>query len=1232
MRYQTGAFGAFTTGVLTLALLCAAVAPPIVSGHANRTTPPRHLTGSSVSDRRTQNNLRQTHAAETYRKAPISFEANQGQADPSVKFLARGAGYQLHLTSTQAVLSLNREAGGKHKQAEDDSRSRQNSRRSPVGDVVRMTLLQARSDASVSGEDVLPGTANYLLGNDRRSWRTNVATYGKVRYKGLYEGIDLVYYGNQRSLEYDFQLAPGANPEEIRLGIEGVKRTEIDSVTGDLIMCLSSGEVIRQQKPVLYQEIDGSRRTVAGRFVFRGRNQIGFQVGAYDKSRALVIDPVLVYTTYFGGAGDEATTGIAVDATGSVYVTGWFSTSAGFPVTPNAFQKTQNNSNGNGEVFITKFTPDGAGMVYSTLLGGSSTDVSTGIALDPAGNAYVVGWTDSADFPLRNPFQSTLRGSPNVFVTKLNTTGSDLLYSTFLGGTGNFDFGTDIAVDAAGNAYITGDTASINFPVTSGALRTTHVRLLSPVDERDGFVAKFNTNAAGDASLVFSTFVDVNEPFSNSIAIDAAGNTYITGDARVQKLNASGSALVYSFIIPDTTTARNSRLHATDIAVDGSGQAYVTGFETRFAGETSPNLKIVNGFQPTFGGGLIDGFLVKLNTAGTALLYSTYLGGTNIDLADAVAVDSTGLAYVVGETASDDFPTRDAFQTIKLGGGDLDLFIAKIDTNAIGASSLVFSTYYGASNSDEGASGIAIDSEGNIYATGFAFRITLIGIIHTGSIGQPNVPSDDSQSDPFILKIANTSANVIRFGSERLSVSESGGSFEVTVVREGDSSAAANVDFATLDGRAQHGADYTSTNGTLQFQPGETAKTFHVLITDDTIPEPNETLFVILQENIEGVALAAPSVAELTIIDNDATVQLSNTAFSISEGAGFANLTVTRVGDTSRTATVHFSTSDTAGLQSCTVVNNKASERCDYSTTAGRVDFGIGQTTQSIIIPIVDDALVEGNETFTVTLNGPTGALLGAASTATLTITDNDSSPASQNPIDGVTFFVTQQYIDFLGRLPDAIGLANWINTLNNCPNGGFGEFDNPTCDRVKVSSAFLLSDEFRGRGYFAYKFYEVGFDRRPTYAEFVPDMAQVGGAQSPESEAINKTAYTDAFVQRQEFKNRYDALSNSGYVDALETNAEVTLTNKAALVDALNTNQKTRAQVLREIVELQSVTDKLFIRAFVAMQYFGYLRRDPDTIGYDSWVTTLTADPSNFRHMIFGFIYSTEYRQRFGP
>jgi len=439
------------------------------------------------------------------------------------------------------------------------------------------------------------------------------------------------------------------------------------------------------------------------------------------------------------------------------------------------------------------------------------------------------------------------------------------------------------------------------------------------------------------------------------------------------------------------------------------------------------------------------------------------------------------------------------------------------------------------------------------------------------------------------------------------------------------------VDFATANGTSVAGSDYAANSGTLTIPALATSATFNVSINGDTTVEPNETFSVNLS-NASNASSIVSSSATVTIDNDDASFQLSSASYTVQEAAGFATVSITRVGDTSRVATVQFATADTAGLQSCTVANAKASERCDYATTVGRFQFEIGETGKTFFIPIVNDALVEGNETLTVNISAAVEATLAAPSTATITIVDNDTVPASQNPVDGVTFFVTQQYIDFLGRLPDTIGLANWTDTLGNCPNGGFGEFDNPTCDRVHVSAGFFLSEEFRGRGYFAYKFYEVGFDRRPTYAEFVPDMAQVGGPQSPESEVISKAVYTDAFVQRQEFKSRYDAFSNSAYVDALETNADVVLTDKAALVVALNGNQKTRAQVLREIVELPSVTDKFFIRAFVAMQYFGYLRRDPDTIGYDNWVNTLTADPSNFRHMIFGFIFSDEYRRRFGP
>lgn len=504
------------------------------------------------------------------------------------------------------------------------------------------------------------------------------------------------------------------------------------------------------------------------------------------------------------------------------------------------------------------------------------------------------------------------------------------------------------------------------------------------------------------------------------------------------------------------------------------------------------------------------------------------------------------------------------------------------------------------------------------------FTLTLSGPTGSAIVSGPSTTTikiADNQFKPFVV-----GSNV------RISEGDSGTkNAAVNVTLANASFETITVDYATANGSATAGDDYVATSGTLTFPPGTTSATINVVIKGDTTLEQDETFSVNLSNatNASFIVNTNPSV---TIANDDATVQLSNAALNVNEGAGFAEVTVTRSGDSSRTATVHYSTTDTAGLQNCTVSNGQASERCDYGTTVGRVQFAIGETVKTIIIPIVDDALVEGNESFTVNLNGPAGANLGAPNAATITVVDNDTTPATQNPVDGVNFFITQQYIDFLGRLPDSIGLANWTDTLGNCPGGGFGEDLNPSCDRVHVSSGFFLSEEFRGRGYFAYKFYEVGFDRRPTYAEFVPDMAEVGGAQSPESEVLSKAAYTDAFVQRQEFKNRYDALSNSEYVSALETNAEVILANKAALINALDLNQKTRAQVLREVVELQTVTDKFFIRAFVAMQYFGYLRRDPDTIGYDNWVTTLTADPNNFRHMIFGFIFSEEYRHRFGP
>lgn len=363
------------------------------------------------------------------------------------------------------------------------------------------------------------------------------------------------------------------------------------------------------------------------------------------------------------------------------------------------------------------------------------------------------------------------------------------------------------------------------------------------------------------------------------------------------------------------------------------------------------------------------------------------------------------------------------------------------------------------------------------------------------------------------------------------------------------------------------------------------------------------------------------------------TIQFGAPSYSVGESNGHATISVTRSGDVSSAASVNYATSDSAGVVDCSVTNGIASERCDYATTLGTLNFAAGQASAAFQIPITDDSHAEGAETFTVSLSNVAGATLGSPYTATVNIVDNDQAGNQTKPIDNVGFFVRQQYLDFFSREPDSIGLSGWTATMNQCPNGGYGEFDHPECDRVHVSAGFYQSTEFQGRGYFVYRFYQVGLGRRPTYKEFVPDMARVGGSQSPEQEAASKVYYINEFVQRAEFAAKYNQpqfADPAAYVKELERVAGVSVSNEAQLIADLRSGTKTRAEVLRVIAESQEVFHKYYNQAFVAMQYFGYLRRDPDTNGFANWVQTLDTS-GNYRHMIFGFIYSAEYRGRFG-
>lgn len=352
--------------------------------------------------------------------------------------------------------------------------------------------------------------------------------------------------------------------------------------------------------------------------------------------------------------------------------------------------------------------------------------------------------------------------------------------------------------------------------------------------------------------------------------------------------------------------------------------------------------------------------------------------------------------------------------------------------------------------------------------------------------------------------------------------------------------------------------------------------------------------------------------------------QFEQSSYSVNEGAPFSTISVTRSGDATAAVNVSYATSDLAGLQGCTVTNGIDSERCDYVTSVGTLRFAAGETSKTFIVPNIDDVWVEGNEVFTVTLRNPTGASLGTQSSATVTIVDNDFSPSSNNPIDGVDFFIRQQYLDFLNRQPDSVGFQNWVNTLAPCPNGGFGEPPASSCDRLHVAAGFFQSDEFLNRGYWAFRFYMVAFNQRPTYAQFIPDMAEVGGPKSPAEEEAAKLAYAEAFVQRVAFTSRHGNLSGQALADVL--------TQNAALPPLMVSPGMTNGQILRAIAERQTTLDRYLTEGTVSILYFGFQRRDPDAIGYQNNVDTLNANPNNLRHMIFIFIYSTEYRNRFGP
>jgi hypothetical protein len=641
---------------------------------------------------------------------PLYFEANKGQAAPQINFISRAG---------QNLIAFN------EKELEIHGKSFS----------IRMEISRAQ-ETRITPTKPLPGTSNYYRGENSKKWITGVPHYGRLFYPETYPGIDLAFYGNEGRLEYDFIVKPGADPAQIEIALTGAA-LEIDK-KGNLLL---KGDKLFFCAPKIYQVNGQTRKPVKGGFLLKGKDKVGFQVASYDPEKTLVIDPELVFASFLGGPLDDEGRNIAVDSGGNIIVTG-FTLSSNFPL-----QSEEQGFKGAMDAFITKFDPDGRTLIYSTYIGGFDDDAANGLALDSTGNAYMTGFTDSlTGFPSLNAISDPgALGGRDAFITKLSPAGA-LSFSSRLGGSQDDD-ARDIAVDSSGNIYITGVTSSLDFPRRNPGLPDS---LVIP----DAFALKLHASGASYA-FTYSTYISgPGTDEGSGIAADADGNAFITGatnssaqfpiqsafqstyaggtDAFVTKLNPTGGLLYSSYL----GGASDDRGRA--IAVDASGNFYLTGTTN------STDFPVRNGFDTSFNGGT-DAFAAEFNPAGSALVYSSFLGGASNDQGIDIKVDQTEIAYITGNTNSiTDFPQKDALQTPPSGK---NVFLTKV---AAGGGRLLLSTELGGNADDEGH-GLFIDPEGTAYLTGFTASPDFISSIGTTAGKFPDWNGND---DAFVIKAA----------------------------------------------------------------------------------------------------------------------------------------------------------------------------------------------------------------------------------------------------------------------------------------------------------------------------------------------------------------------------------------------------------------------------------------------------------------------------------------------
>jgi hypothetical protein len=839
-----------------------------------------------------------------YGKLPVTFEPNQGQTSSQVKFLSRGPGYEAFLTTGDIVLSLRATAVG----------SAPSSPEPGAATTVQFTLVGAAKSPTVAGEDLQPGRVNYFFGDDPAEWRTNVPTYGRVRYKNVYPGIDLVYYGSRQQLEYDFEIRPGSDPHRIQFEIQGANQIELDS-GGNLVLRLGKRE-IRFQSPIVYQQSKGQRTPVQGSYVMTDSTHIAFEVAHYDSSKSLVIDPVLVYSTYLGGTGTDQPTGIAVDSTGSVYVVG-YTNSVDFPLTTTA--TLAHNAN---HVFVAKLDPAGANLVYADYIGGDSDDSAAGLVLDSANEVYVTGGTASSNFPVVRAYQPQKAGPYTGFLTRVSADGSALLYSTYLGGS-TFDQPTSIAIDSLGQVHVAGYTASQNFPL-SNAYQSMAFANQAGMYGYYGFLTKFSVDGS---SLVYSTYLAGNSnvaqacgtdqghaPFSDivrnacwpapysevsALSLDSNGNAYVAGTTNTYNFPVTAGAYLTNDTAPanasvgfvsrissmgnlDYSTyfygSSGNSLGIAAIAVDGASSAYIAGSAASDGSFPVTSASICD--PGTYGFGCSYAFVTKLDPTEATLLYSTFLGPNNFARPRAIALDHAGNAYVLASTSSGLFQTNDAIEAYT---SKEELLLVKIDS---AATTQLLSTYFGGNGNDAPGS-IALDAADNIYIAGSTDSNDLPvtqGAFQSRLGGNTNT---------FAVKIGAAPAPAISVAGVSLSPPQL--AFPSTPVAV--SSAAQAVTLTNLENTGlsiasvQVTGDYAQTNNCPATLATQANCTFNITFTPTTSGSRNGTL------SISDSAIGSPQSVPLSGTGVDFSLTVSPASATVNAGATATyTLTVAPVG------------------------------------------------------------------------------------------------------------------------------------------------------------------------------------------------------------------------------------------------------------------------------------------------------------------------------------------------